>query len=37
MPDDHCPAMPQVIALDGQFGTHRADRLNQLGLRNFIN
>jgi hypothetical protein len=22
MPDDHCPAMPQLTAVDGQFGTH---------------
>jgi hypothetical protein len=24
MPDRHCPAMPHVTAVDGQFGTHRA-------------
>jgi hypothetical protein len=23
MPDDHCPVMPQVTAVDEQFGTHR--------------
>ena len=23
MPDDHCPAMPQLTAVDGQFGTHQ--------------
>ena len=23
MPDRHCPGMPQVTAVDGQFGTHR--------------
>ena len=22
MPNDHCPGMPQVIVVDGQFGTH---------------
>jgi hypothetical protein len=29
MPDRHRPAMPQVTAVDDQFGTHR---LEQLGL-----
>ena len=26
MPDRHCPAMPQVTAMDDQFGTHRQAR-----------
>jgi hypothetical protein len=32
MPDDHRPAMSQVTAVDGQFGTHtqhRDQRMNQ--------
>jgi hypothetical protein len=24
MPNHHCPAMPQVTTMDGQFGTHRS-------------
>ena len=26
MPNHHCPAMPQVTAMDGQFGTHTVMR-----------
>jgi hypothetical protein len=26
MPDGHCPAMPQVTTVDGQFGTHKPSR-----------
>ena len=32
---DHCPAISQVTAVDDQFGTHRLDQLDQLGLGNF--
>ena len=37
MPDDHCPGMPQVIVVDGQFGTHRLKaRLRPMrGLKQF--
>jgi len=27
MPNYHCQAMPQVTAMDGQFGTHRIIRV----------
>jgi hypothetical protein len=34
MPDRHCPAMPQVIAVDEQFGTHRGTSvIGQIFLR----
>jgi hypothetical protein len=29
MPDGHCPAMPQVTVVDGQFGTHTFARAEE--------
>jgi hypothetical protein len=30
MPDDHCPVMPQITAVDEQFGTHTRPRVPPL-------
>ena len=32
MPDRHCPAMPQVTAMDDQFGTHTISDHGQLSI-----